>query len=292
MKTFLLMLGSAFMGVVLFVAAVYGYFYWQYALGDRSGPVSFPPRSETTVGAVPPIAEEERFYGVQASMIGKFPQSARQTVLAAGEGRIEGTVKSSGKPVQGLKLRLGLNGSVMSQWVETDRDGRYAVPVPFGKYRVDGYELDHSSAERALKGKTDSPSQLPFHREIVMVAPGKPAPGLDLEFVDPVRKLGPFGEFRLGEPLAASWEPYPGAIAYRLQLEEWRDREDYGTHRQVFEWDARPIVHGTQTDLMALGAQVNKGHYYALTVEALGERNKPISVSARHFNRTDFRVLE
>jgi hypothetical protein len=37
MKTFLLILGSAFCGVVVFIAAVYGYFYWQHSRLEGAG---------------------------------------------------------------------------------------------------------------------------------------------------------------------------------------------------------------------------------------------------------------
>lgn len=290
MKTFLLMLASAFCGALLFVAAVYGYFQWQYSRVEPGTSVRFPPRNEKIVDAAPPIVEEKRFYGTHASTIGHFPQDARETVLAAGPGKIVGSVTSVGRPVQGLRLRLALNGAVMSQWATSGADGRYAVALPYGKYRVDGYELDSSAANSVLAGKTDGPRQPPFHGDVISVEAGKSGQGLDLAYVDPVRKLGPSSEVSLGEPVILSWEPYPGAIAYRLQLIEQRDRDDYETERRVFEWRERPIISGTSANLAEYKVALKKGHYYTFEVEALGERNRTLSRSARHFGRTDFRV--
>jgi hypothetical protein len=292
-KTFLLMLASAFCGALLFAVAVYGYFYWQFSNAGPGKTVRFPSRSERTVDAVPPIVEEKRFHGTHASTTGHFPRDARETVLAAGPGKIVGSVASGGKPVQGLRLRLALNGAVMSQWATTDADGRYAVALPYGKYRVDGYEIDSSVANSVLAGKTDGPRQAPFHQDLTMVAAGKPGEGLDLDYVDPVRKLGPRGDVSLAQPVVLSWEPYPGAIAYRLQLIERRERGDYESERRVFvEWRDQPIVSGTSANLAEYKVALKKDHYYTFEVEALGELNRSLSRSPRDFNRMDFRVVE
>ena len=94
MKTFLLMLGSAFCGALLFAVALWAYFHWQWRAGPETT-VHFPARNEETVAVAPPITERERFYGTHATLAGEFSPSARRTVLAAGEGRIAGSVTSS-----------------------------------------------------------------------------------------------------------------------------------------------------------------------------------------------------
>lgn len=292
MKTFLLMLASAFCGALLFVVAVYGYFQWQYSRVESRGSVRFPPRSEKTVDTAPPIVEEQRFYGTHASTMGRFPDNARETVLAAGPGKLLGSVTSNNKPVQGLRLRLALNGAVMSQWATTGADGNYAVSLPYGKYRVDGYEIDSSTADRVLAGKTDGPRQPPFDRDVIAVEAGKPGRGLDLGYVDPVKKLGPSGDVPLSQPVILSWAPYPGAVAYRLQLIERRERGAYESERRVFDWRDQPVVPGTSADLAEHKVALKKGHYYTFEIEALGELNRPLSRSPRHFDRTDFHVVE
>lgn len=292
MKTFFLMLGSALMGVVIFVAAFYGYFYWQHMSGGPGTALRMPARGERTVDAAPPVKDLERFYGTHGSTMGNFPDEARRTVLAPGPGRIAGRVTSDGKPLQGLRLRLALNGAVMSQWATSDAGGSYEVPLPYGKYRVDGYMLDSDSANAVLAGKIDGPRQGPFGQELTDVAEGRPGQGLDLAYVDPVRKLGPKGEVSQARPVTLSWEPYPSAVSYRLQLIEQRDREDYESERRLFDWRDRPIVRQASIDLAEYKVELKKGYYYTLEVEALGERNRPISQSPRGYGRPDFRVVD
>jgi len=292
MRTFLLMLGSAFGGVVIFVAVVYGYFYYQWSQVE-SVTVPFPPRiqsKETTVAALPPTAENEHYYGPHGSWIGEFSEAARQTVLAAGPGKLVGKVTSGGKPLQGLRVRLALNGAAMSQWATSGADGTYEVAVPYGKYRVDGYMLDSSSTERLLRGKINAPQYSPPFRDTITVAEGKPGAGLDFSFVDPVRKTGPSGEVSAAQPVIVTWEPYPNASAYRLQLVEQSDPRDFDTHKRVFDWPKRPVVSGTSANLAEHGVSLKKGHYYAVELEALDARQRPLAESPRLSSAPDFRV--
>lgn len=291
MRTFLLMVAAAFTGVLLFVALAYAYFCcWQQPFGNAPASLPFPGKPETTLQAVPPIAERDRFYGTHGSTMGSFPDSARHTALAAGPGKITGRVTASGQPVQGLRLRLALNGAAMSQWAVTGADGRYEVALPYGRYRVDGYQIDSSIADSVLAGKTDAPQRVPFEREPIEVAEGRAGEGIDLDYVDPVRKLGPKGAVKAGEPIVVSWEPYPGAAAYRLQVVEARERNDFESQRRLFEWQARPLVNGTRADLAALKVELKKGYYYTVEIEALDQRNLPLSQSIHNFGRPDFRV--
>jgi len=292
MKTFLLMLGSAVCGVLLFVAAVYGYFYWQYSRVGPGAAIHFPPRSEKTAAVAPPVVELERFYGTHSRLAGEFPMSARQTVLAAGDGKIVGSVTSGGKPLPGLKLRLALNGGVMSQWATTGADGRYEVSLPYGKYRIDGYGLDSNVAHAVLAGKTDGPRQGLHRRDVTVVEADKPGQGLDFAFVDPVRKLGPSGDIKLAQAVIVSWQPYPGAAGYRLQLIEQTDPRDYESQRPLFEWRERPIVSGTRANLAEQKIALRKGYYYTVEIEALDERHRTLSQSPRNFDEADFRVVE
>ena len=83
MKTFLLMLGSALMGVVIFVAAFYGYFYWQHMSGEPGTALRMPVRGERTVDAAPAVKDLERFYGTHGSTMGSGLQAfARPTARA------------------------------------------------------------------------------------------------------------------------------------------------------------------------------------------------------------------
>ena len=291
MRTFLLMLGSAVCGIVLFVAAVYAYFWYQWSQAPGST-VRFPPYSGKTVSELPPAATVERYYGPHGSWIGEFSDSARKTTLAAGPGKLTGSVTSGGKPLQGLRLQLALNGAAMSQWAVSGADGRYEVAVPYGKYRVDGYVLDSTITDRLLPGKIESPYRPPPMREAVTVAEGQPGAGLDFAFIDPVRKTGPSGEVSLAKPVVVTWEPYPDASAYRLQIVEQKDPRDYDTHKRVFEWPKRPTVQGTSANLAELGVALKKGHSYVVEIEALDARQRPLSEAPRNSGRADFRVAD
>ena len=292
MRTFLLMLGSAFGGVVIFVAVVYGYFYYQWSQVE-SVTVPFPPRiqsKETTVAALPPTAENEHYYGPHGSWIGEFSEAARQTVLAAGPGKLVGKVTSGGKPLQGLRVRLALNGAAMSQWATSGADGSYEVPVPYGKYRVDGYQLDSTLANRLLGGKIEHPHHEPPMREAITVAEGKPGTARDFTFVAPVRKMGPSGEVSPAQAVIVTWESYPNAATYVLQLVEQKDPRDFESHQRLFEWPKRPFITGTSANLAELGVTLKKGYYYAVEIQALDERKRILSESPRSSSRPDFRV--
>ena len=252
------------------------------------GPLS--PHSAKTISELPSAATAERYYGPHGSWSGEFSDSARKTTLAAGPGKLTGSVTSGGKPLQGLRLQLALNGAAMSEWTVSGADGRYEVAVPYGKYRVDGYMLDSTIVDRLLPGKIESPLRQSPIREAVTVAEGQPGAGLDFSFIDPVRKTGPSGEVSLAKPVVVTWEPYPYASAYRLQIVEQKDPRDYETHKRVFEWPKRPTLQGTSANLAELGVALKAGHYYVVEIEALDERQRTLSEAPRNSDRPDFRV--
>ena len=291
-KTMLLIAGSAIAGILIFIGAMYGYviykFYSHEALPDVSTSRYARERGKTV--SVPPEIKE-RFLGSAGSYRTRPPD--RDRTLAIGLGRISGKVSSSGKPVQGLRLRLALNGSVMSEWAETDPTGRYAVQVPYGKYRVDGYELDYQSVDSALSGKTDSPQNQPAGSDdIMIVAEGKPGRGVDLEYVDPVRLKGPRGDVSLSKPVILDWEAYPGAVDYEIQVTEQRDASDYGSRRQLFACCDRPRASGTTFELSASGATLTKARVYFVNVTALDAQGKRLAESARMQTRPDFSTTD
>lgn len=286
------MLASAFCGALLFAAGLYGYFYWQLRHLAPGEEIRMPARNETIVPSAPPIVETPRFFGSHGVYASEFSSSARDKVLAAGPGRLVGTVTVDGKPLEGLRLRLALNGEVMSQWAISAADGRYEVPVPYGRYRIDGYELDSSVANKILPGKVDGPRRGIGLRDTQMVAAGRSAEGPRLAFVEPVKKLGPDGDVRLSQPVVIRWQPYPGATAYRIQLIEQGDVNDYSTRRQLFEWRARPVVTSTSLDLSDYKIALKKGYLYTAEIEALGEHKQQLSQSPSRFGRADFRAVE
>lgn len=107
-----------------------------------------------------------------------------------------------------------------------------------------------------------------------------------------MRKLGPSGDITLAQPVIVSWQPYPGASAYRVQLIEQRDRRDYENQRRIFDWRERPVVSGTSLNLGEQKVALKKSYYYSVEIEALDERKRAVSQSPRHFDRPDFRVVD
>ena len=290
-KTVLLVVGSAIGGILVFIAAVAVYL--SFKLSELNSPtgISFPSRPREEVVSTPPEIKE-RFLGTQGSYSGNFPHD-RNKVLATGPGRITGTVTSGGKPVQGLRLRLALNDGVMSEWAVTDPAGRYAVSLPYGKYRIDGYQLDYAVVDTLLGGKTDSPHNSQYRSDdIITVAGGKLGRGPDFEYVDPVRKKGPQGEVPLSKPVVLEWEAYPNAATYQVQLTEAQDPRNYATRRQVFECCSRPSVSGTSFNLSERGVKVKKGYSYFFDISAVDARGKVLADSSGKQLRPDFVVTD
>ena len=181
----------------------------------------------------------------------------------------------------------------MSEWAETDAAGRYAVSVPYGRYRVDGYELDRDAAHALLPGKNDSPLNHQYRSDdIFVVAEGKIGRGPDFEFVDPVRKKGPQGEASLSKPVVLEWEAYPNAATYQVQITEAQDPRDYAARRQLFECCSRPGVSGTSFNLSERGVKLKKGYSYFFDISALDEHGKMLSDSAGKQLKPDFVVTD
>jgi hypothetical protein len=290
-RTVLLVVGSAVGGIVLFAAAAWGYLVYKLNTGGDLPSMSFSSREQASevVPVPPPI--RERFLGNSGGSRG-FPID-RSKVLATGPGAIAGRVTAAGKPVRGLRVRLALNGSVMSGWAETDASGRYAVRVPYGKYRVDGYELDYKILDTVLSGLTDSPQNQPSASDDIMtVAEGKPGRGVDLDYVAPVRISGPFGEVSIAKPMVIEWEAYPGAAEYQVQLTEARDPGDYTSRRQLFACCNLPKASGTSFNLSEHGVTLKKGYVYYVDVTAVDARGSRLATSGNTRSRPNFSVAE
>lgn len=218
------------------------------------------------IGAPPAITEADRFLGVSGSYGNGFERGANP-VLAAGPGRIVGRVRVDGMPLEGLKLRLALNGKAMSQWATSGPDGRYEIAVPYGEYRVDGHELNTRSANAVLAGKIDHPRN-PFSGGSFDVTEGAPGDGLTLDFVDPVLVEAPKRKYAPGEDIVIRWKPYPGATEYAVQLWEQAGDGAYAGRQAVFDWDERPVLHEPAIDLAEYDVELKAGHYYSLDVTA------------------------
>ena len=146
-------------------------------------------------------------------------------------GKIIGITSVNGKPLEGLKLRLALNGKVYSQWATSDSRGKYTINVPFGKYKIDGFELDNSIANKVLPNKINHPHSS-YSSGIFDVAEEKNGRGLTFKFTDPVIKNTNKKKYAANENIVFSWKPYHGATQYSVQILEKNDQ---------YSWNSKPL---------------------------------------------------
>jgi len=290
-KTLLLIVGSALGGIVLFIAAIAGLAYFgDFPLHN----MVFGDGPTTTVSRAPDVTRSSRFEGATGRWTGDFAKN-RDTVLDAGQGRFNGVVTTGGAPTRGVRVRLMLNGSVLSQWGESDSQGAYSIAVPYGTYRVDGYEIDRESADAVLAGKIESPRN-GFSSEVAPVSADRSGRAPNLDFVDPVRKALPLGEVSRTQPIVVSWEPYPGAAAYRVQLSEWKGGGEYHGHdmRDVFDPYHAPAVKEPSFNPADHDVELHMGSYYSLTVDAVDASGHTIAMapSTTTYGRPDFHVID
>lgn len=279
-------------GLIFGAGFALAFFVISWALVIWVFPITFGSRypsevSEETLASPPPIRDEQKYLGSPAAFSGE--SMTRRKVLAAGPGMIEGRAVVSGKPAVGLKLRLALNDKVKSQWVVVDDGGGYSIPVPYGEYNVDGYELDSESANRVLAGKIDLDRFFPGHF-VFPVSETVKGLGLDFAFVDPVRLDLVKKQFSLSESIVIKWHPYPSAARYRLQIRSTENPNSYAANDELFDWGERPIVTGTSVDLKEIGVQLKAGHYYNVEIEALDKDMDLVSKTAWDMSGYDFRV--
>jgi hypothetical protein len=213
-------------------------------------------------------------------------------VLGRGDSALAGQVLAKGEPVAGLQLRLALNGSVKSQWTVTDPSGEYQVQVPPGEYRVDGYDLNHQSANQHLAGLIDPPGSPGYSEDKFSLGPGEVGPGMDLRFIEPVVKLEPTGQVPIDGEVVARWEAYPGSESYSLQVLKSDRPEFLDLSQVVFERQDRPEVEGTEVNLREIGVPLEAGHFYYIEIVALDYDGRKLSRTPRHYWRSDFELIE
>ncbi len=243
------------------------------------------------------ISVDVAFLGTRSQHKGRFSMD-RTEPLAPGDGSIVGVVESNGEGINGLQLRLALNGSLTSSWATTDANGVYVVCVPYGEYRIDGYEFDSRSAHDALPGKTDHWSN-DCSSEVFEVTAERSGEGLRFRYVDTVGKLRPRGDVNLSDGLVVNWSPYPGASSYSVHVygaEFARGYIDPAHSLDSLAYFAQPIFHRQTTepyvDLLAHGAKLQTGRCYRVELRAYGvppDFFGPIAIS---HGVGDFRVVD
>lgn len=237
----------------------------------------------------PDVEPTKRFLGTSAVYDGKFSHD-RDRELSTGPGRILGTANVNGKPLPDFRLRLALNGSVMSQWATTDSNGRYEIGVPYGEYRIDGYEFDRATADAVLTGKIGHPRNA-YSSGTFEVSGEAPGRGLNFKFVDPVKLDISKKIFSADEEVVIGWEPYPGASEYTVQVFEKADPHAVMGEKAVFPWSQLPVAKEPFINLSD-NIELKAGHYYRVEVEALSNGWSAISNTGRRYSGFDFEVAE
>lgn len=246
-------------------------------------------RDETVVDAAPPAEARGRFLGSTASYSGGFMDN-KIGVLAAGPGRIVGSVLAGDTPVAGLKLRLALNGSVLSQWATSDGEGRYSIPVPYGTYVIDGFGLDSATANRVLVNKINHPMRAHSGRSFE-VAEGRDGRGLEFAFVDPIVKTPGKDRYSATDEIVLEWEPHPGAAKYFVQIYEKPDPDGW-SNDTLFPWSGRPEVTEPRFTLNGTDVPLKPGFFYQLEVYAGDAQGRMLSETARTYANYDFEIVE
>jgi hypothetical protein len=168
--------------------------------------------------------------------------------------------------------------------------GQYVVSVPFGKYRIDGYELDFESANSVLPGKIDHPGHWSMDYNFD-VTPNRKGDGITLRFVDPIIKNIPKTRVSVADDMQIEWESYPGAEQYQLQVYEKTSPREL-SNNALFDWRQRPVVMEPHIRLGELGIKLNAGHYYVVEISALNESGRMLSETPRKLTGYDFEVVE
>lgn len=274
-----ILFGAGFIVGAIIIGNTYAYFNFNES--------TWVPPSENTTDQVPSITKPNRYLGSSAIHSGDFTRSGNPATLTEGPGEITGMVMANEAPVNGLRLRLLLNGSVKSKWAVSDQSGKYSVSVPFGKYRIDGFDLDSESANVVLKNKINSPIMDHSTGEF-SVSEGNPAgQGLTFKFTDPVIKTTKNMEFSMNEPVIVEWEDFPNANAYFLRIKEKDEANGYDWNT-VF--DRR--VTNTSFDMQQNEVKLKAGKYYQYSVTALVDGIGGVSKSVERYNGFDFQVID
>lgn len=246
--------------------------------------------SEVIANTPPILKPNDKYLGSFGAYSGGF-SSNRSGVLAEGPGEIIGEALANNKAAVGLKLRLALNGKVMSQWGTVDSNGQYIIRVPYGEYRIDGFELDNHNVNSVLANKIDHPQNAHSSDEFVVSADAT-GRGLRLRFVDPVALNMKKKKFSVSEDVIIDWVPYPGASEYYVQVHEKMDPHGYDFGKSLFKWSERPIITGTSINLRERSAEVKKGHFYVVEIHAQKGGSNVLSQTPRRYEGFDFEIVE
>jgi len=282
-----LIFGTGFGVAFVAVCIVAVYFILPSILENKYSTSEAVKLNEGEIKQPPSLNSSGRFLGSPGIYSGDFMDN-REGVLSSGDGVITGTVLANENPVEGLKLRLALNGRVMSQWATTDKNGEYRVSVPYGEYQIDGYELNHSLANRLLPGKINHPENR-HSTGTFRVSAGQEGHGLKFRFVDPIVKKLDKSKYSSSETVILKWEGYPGATEYTIQVYEKPDANSWKSN-DLFHWPERPKVSETELDLSKYKVELKPGYFYSFEVRARNEKGSLLSDTYRDHAGFDFEI--
>lgn len=300
LKKFLdgMVFGAGFSLVFVIIWSVAFYWVLPSVINSRfyGESVGFSPSSVddsgVSVEAPPEIDQGNRYLGSTGTYSGDFEMNRQAGTLEAGPGKIVGRVTADGEPVAGLKLQLALNGKVMSQWATSDARGKYTVSVPYGKYRVDGFKLDHRIADRVLAGMIQHPQSSPYGATF-RVSEKSVGQGLDFRFVSPIVKYVSENTYTESEDIYLRWEPYPNAATYQIQVYEKETPDGFRGIAQLADWDQRPSTTETHINLRDYPQfEFRPGKYYSVTIQARDDMNKILSEIDTRYRDYDFKIVD
>lgn len=277
--------GAGFAVSFIVIIIIYFQFFFIDSINSRT---PYTESDEASTEVISVSKPRLGYLGSSAVFSGNFP-SDKNKILLGGAGKIIGTIYAESEPVKGIKLRLGLNGEVMSQWATTDNTGKYEVNVPAGEYQINGFEIDFQTADKHLSGLIDAPRNS-YSSDTFKVSDSKNGVGLSLSFVKPVIKLNLKSELNIDQEVVISWEAYPEAAHYIIQVYRKQGPTDYITNDTLFQWSNRVKTTATSLKLNGLSDKLESGFYYVFEVHATDESGKHISSSVRQHSSFDFYI--
>lgn len=274
--------GLAF--VIIWIIAIYFVLPKVFESKFESGIVG---NTKKEISTAPSINTPTRFLGSPAIHSSGF---TNEGVLSKGPGEIIGNAVVNGELLVGLKLRLALNGTIMSQWATTDSNGQYIISVPYGKYIIDGFELDQSIANKVLPNKINHP-QIPHSSRAFEVTANSKGRGLNFKFVDPIIKKFEKSKYSVAEDIILEWEQYPGASQYSIQIYEKSDPHSW-SNNTLFKWSDQPKLTKASIKLNNYDVNLKPGYFYVVEIDARNKGMAILSETARTHTGYDFEVVE
>lgn len=238
---------------------------------------------------VPPIEAPNKYLGSTNTYSGEV-LDFDTGMLASGSGKIIGKAVVNGNPLRGLRLRFALNGKIYSQWATTDKTGTYEIGVPYGRYKITGFELDRNIANKILANKINHPLSY-YSSSIFDVTSKHDGRGMTFKFVDPVIKTIKNMKYKTTEDVVLTWNEYPGATQYQVQIYEKSDPYTW-KRKGVFERSDRAVVFDPVMNIKEHGITLKPEYYYAVEIYAKNDQNEILSKTASQSREYDFEVID